>query len=156
MRMPSPAQRAPREQAVGSECTGYSSAAPPIEGSRKVSTRQARVPAPRKPAPRHQESDSSLGPGATGNYRQRKIVAAVERPAPIKSTLLIYVPSLFHTRDTPIIRGRLLAIVAKAATVMCSVSGWTSTCQRNEYGGNQGGYQGCRNRDRKCGKHRES
>src|ERR1017187_2184587 len=28
MRMPSPAQRAPREQAVGSECTGYSSAAP--------------------------------------------------------------------------------------------------------------------------------
>jgi hypothetical protein len=27
-RMPSPAQRAPREQAVGSECTGYSSAPP--------------------------------------------------------------------------------------------------------------------------------
>src|ERR1035438_8594143 len=31
MRMPSPAQRAPREQAVGSECTGYSSAAPKAE-----------------------------------------------------------------------------------------------------------------------------
>src|ERR1017187_3111089 len=32
MRMPSPAQRAPREQAVGSECTGYSSAATLAKG----------------------------------------------------------------------------------------------------------------------------
>src|ERR1017187_1629570 len=30
MRMPSPAQRAPREQAVGSECTGYSCVAPNV------------------------------------------------------------------------------------------------------------------------------